>query len=116
MRNKILPLVALAAVTAIAAGPAAQGSPQATRTVAVGNDFFSPRKLTVGAGTTVRWRWRRGADAHNIKLRRGPRGVRRFSSKTRDAPFSFRRRLSRRGTYSMICTLHSGMTQRITVK
>ena len=116
MRNRILPLVAVAAAAVVAAGPAAHGSPQATKTVGVGDDFFSPRTLTVGAGTTVSWKWRRGASFHNVKLRRGPSGVRRFSSRTRDAPFTFRRTLSRRGSYSMICTLHGGMRQRITVR
>ena len=51
-----------------------------------------------------------------MKLAKGPRGVRGFKSKTRSAPYSYTHKLSRRGTYSMKCTLHSGMTQKITVK
>ena len=110
-------LIALIVGGALLLGPTANGAGKAaTRTVSVGNDFFSPKRVSVSSGTTVRWRWRSGAATHNVKLRKGPRGVKGFRSKTRDAPYSYTRRLSRRGTYSMFCTLHQGMTQRITVK
>ena len=116
MSRALTALAVIATGLALALGPAAEGRHQATRTVSVGNDFFSPKRVSVNSGTTVRWRWRRGANTHNVKLRRGPRGTKGFKSKTRDAPYSYTRRLVRRGTYSMFCTLHAGMTQRITVR
>ena len=116
MIRALTALAAIATVFALALGPAAQGRHQATKTVSVGNNFFSPKRTSVSSGTTVRWRWRRGANTHNVKLSRGPRGTKGFKSKTRDAPYSYTRRLVRRGRYTLVCTLHSGMTQRITVR
>ncbi len=116
MIRALIAVAVIATGLAVALGPAAQGAHQATRTVSVGDNFFSPKRLSVSSGTTVRWRWRRGANTHNVKLSRGPRGTRGFKSKTRDAPYSYTRRLVRRGRYSLVCTIHSGMTQRITVR
>ncbi len=116
MIRALTAVAAIATVLALALGPAAQGRHQATRTVSVGNDFFSPKRLSVSSGTTVRWRWRSSANTHNVKLSRGPRGTRGFKSKTRDAPYSYTRRLVRRGGYTLVCTIHSGMTQKITVR
>lgn len=116
MIRALTAVAAIATLIALVLGPAAQGRQQATRTVSVGDNFFSPKRASVSSGTTVRWRWRRGAATHNVKLSRGPRGTRGFKSKTRDAPYSYTRRLVRRGRYSLVCTIHSGMTQRITVR
>jgi len=71
----------------------------------------------VKAGTVVKWKWQSdNADSHNVKLRRGPRGVRKFASEIAATDYSYKKKLSKRGKYSLYCTLHEGMTQTITVK
>jgi plastocyanin len=91
--------IALAA-TLLAAVPAAG----ATRTVRIGDDWFvrdgSPTTVSVTKGTTVRWRWT-GDDDHNV-VARGPA---RFRSDLKDSG-TFSRKLRRRGTYRIMCTIH----------
>jgi plastocyanin len=78
--------------------------------VTVGDDFFRPRKLDVRAGTRVRWTWR-GRDVHNVTVTSGPV---RFKSPTQRSG-TFSRKLSRRGTYRIVCTVH-GQRMTITVR
>lgn len=98
-----------------AAGDGADGGAgrsQAARTagVTVGDDFFRPRRLSVGAGTRVRWVWR-GRDIHNVTVTSGPR---RFASPTQSRG-TFSRTLRRRGLYRIVCTVH-GQRMRIRVR
>lgn len=105
--------LALTATTLLAAGavavPAADSA--STRTVKVGDDFFAAKSLTVTRNTTVRWRWV-GESAHNVTVDSGPR---KFRSTTKRSG-SFSRKLTRRGTYRIVCTIHFGMKQTIRVK
>lgn len=76
--------------------------------VTVGDDFFSPRRLSVGSGTRVRWVWR-GSNLHNVTVTSGPR---RFASRTQSRG-AFARTLRRRGLYRIVCTVH---TQRMRIR
>ncbi|MCW3012314.1 MAG: hypothetical protein JWO90_2718 [Solirubrobacterales bacterium] len=88
-----------------------------TRTVTIGDNFYSPAKMTVKVGTTVRWRWPQDTgDSHDVKLRSAPKGVRRFHSEEAGSAYSFKRKLTVAGTYRIVCTLHDEMRQTITVK
>ncbi len=103
--------------TVLAAGPAADAARAPKKTVKIGDNYFSPKKTSVKAGTTVTWKWRSdNADSHDVKLRKGPKGVKRFTSDIASTDYSYKKKLSKRGTYSLYCTLHEGMTQKITVK
>ena len=97
---------AAAAVALVAPAPA----PAATKTVTVGDNFFvrssGTPALTVARGTTVRWVWR-GSAPHNVTVMRGPQ---RFRSKTQRRG-SFSKRLSRPGTYTIVCTVHGAGDQ-----
>ena len=77
----------------------------AARTVKVGDDYFvrkgDPPTVTVSKGTRVTWRWV-GDDFHNLRVTRGPV---KFSSDYQDSG-RFSRKLRRRGTYKIICTVH----------
>jgi plastocyanin len=88
-------------VMLLAASPAAA----APRKVKVGDDWFvrdgNPTTVTVKKGTRVRWRWT-GRDDHNVSVRSGPA---RFRSDLMDSG-TFSRKLRRRGTYRIICTVH----------
>jgi plastocyanin len=76
------------------------------RNVKVADDYFvrssGVATVTVTKGTTVKWVWR-GNRQHNVTVQKGPQ---RFQSalKTRG---SFKRRMTRKGTYTIICTIHA---------
>lgn len=96
-------------------GPRAAAA-AASRTVKVRDNVFSPARLIVRRRTTVRWSWpSQPGDVHDVKLASGPRGVKRFQSDPASSDFSFRRRLTRPGTYRILCTLHAA-EMRMTIR
>ena len=108
--RKLIVLVVLVAVIAVAAVAMPAGA--ATKSVRVDDDFFSPRSISVARGTTVAWRFV-GDEAHNVTVTRGPV---RFRSTNRRSG-TYRKRLTRRGTYSILCTLHApGMKMTVRVR
>ena len=102
-------LVALAAtvVVALAAVPALA----ATKTVRVDDNVFRPDSVTVNRGDTVRFRWV-GDAMHNVRKTSGP-SFRNISNRTSG---TVSRRLTRRGTLRLLCTIHPGMDMRIRVR
>src|SRR5215210_7911203 len=110
MKSKLL-TVALAG--AVAAGASALPSLAAgTTTVAVKDDKFVPKTLTVKKGTTVKWVWK-GDSPHNVTVVKGPA---KFRSSTKKKG-SFKRTPKKAGTYRIVCTVHApDMRMRLTVK
>jgi plastocyanin len=108
------PLIAVVlAGAALAAAPAEAGT---TRTVKVEDNFFAPKKITVNLNTTVRWTWPEdGGDVHDVKLESGPKGVKKFESDPGSGGYSYRRKLSRAGTYKLLCTFHEDDDMRMTI-
>ncbi len=104
--RKLLALAAVAAA-AFAAVPAFA----ATRTVRVADDVFRPSSLSANRGDTIRFRWV-GDNPHNVVVARGPV---KFRSSTKDSG-TFSRRVRRRGTYRIVCTVHSGMRMTLRVR
>jgi plastocyanin len=51
-----------------------------------------------------------------VKLKKGPKGVKRFHSDPAAADFTYKRTLKVKGKYSIICTFHENMVQTITVR
>jgi len=106
-------LLALAAVGATAAaGVTAIPALGATKSVRLVDNKFSPASVTVRRGTTVRFVWA-GENPHNVFVTRGPVKFNSGPAKVRD---SLRKRMTRRGTYSIVCTLHGGMTLKLRVR
>jgi plastocyanin len=103
------PIIAAAAAAALAA--AAIPAHAATKTVRVDDNVFAPKTLSVKRGDTVRFRWV-GDAPHNVVVTRGPQRFR--SSIMRSG--SYRKRLRRRGTYTIVCTIHPGMTMKLRVR
>lgn len=124
--NKTTVTTALLAGTALAFGgaSAATAGPHASaaakpvkKTIKVGDDYFSPKKLSLPVNSTVTYKWLSGnSETHDVKLKKGPRGFKRFHSDSAATDFSYRKKLTKKGTYSILCTFHEGMTQTITVK
>ena len=104
--KRLLALVVAGALLAVAAIPAFG----ATKTISVRDDFFSPKSTSVKRNTTVKWVWR-GDRPHNVTVTRGPV---KFRSTTKTSG-TYRKKMTRRGTYRIVCTLHSGMTQTLKV-
>jgi plastocyanin len=104
-----------AAVFAVApAGLAANPKP---RTVKVGDDYFSPLSMKVRPKTKIVWKWLvANGNTHDVKLKKGPKGVKKFHSDPATSDFVFKRTLYKKGTYKVICTFHEDMKMTITVK
>jgi plastocyanin len=110
---------AAAALVAAAclAVPAAAASGASVQRVKVGDDYYGPTKLTVKAGTKVRWVWLAdNGDSHDVKLVKAPHAVKRFHSASAATDYTFTRKLTKRGTYKIVCTLHQDMTMSIRVR
>ena len=103
-------LVFLIAVTALGGHVAASAA--GGRTVALRNIAFSPKSLAIAKGTTVTFAFRDGSTDHNVVSI----GSRRFRSIGVRSAGSPRRTFNRAGTYRYECTLHPGMTGRISVR
>ena len=107
---RLLLIVLALAVVAIAPATAAAK----TRNVKIGDNFFvrsgSPKPtVKVHKGTTVRWNWT-GSHSHNV-VGSGPASFQ--SALKRSGHFS--KKMKRRGTYSVICQIHSGMKMKLKV-
>jgi plastocyanin len=113
----LLGAAALAAAPSLALAAGSSSKPK-TRTVKVEDNYYGPSKLTVHVGDTVKWHWGEDeTDVHDVKLAKGPTGVKTFQSDALAGGDDFKRRLTKPGTYKIICTFHEeemGMT--ITVK
>jgi plastocyanin len=126
VRRRTTIVLALTGAAAVAAAPATAGSQKKSskksaksRTVKVEDNYFQPRKLTVKKGTRITWVWPDGGgDVHDVKLTKGPKGVKKFQSDPGSAGFRYRRTLTKPGKYQILCTFHEedGMRMTITVK
>jgi plastocyanin len=79
--------------------PAAAG---AKVKVKLKDDRFAPTSVTVAKGTTVKWVWR-GKHKHDVAVASGPS----FFRSERKRSGSFKKRMKARGTYQLVCTVHS---------
>lgn len=102
-------LLVLALLTVLS-GALAATALAATKTVKVGDNWFvrssGTPKVTVNRGDTVSWRFV-GDAPHNVAVTRGPT---RFRSKTMSSG-TFRKRVTRKGTYTIVCTIHGASDQ-----
>ena len=111
MRRAVL--VALVLAVALAA-PASAGK---GKTVRIFDNYYVKDELKVAKGTTITWRWPDEAgDVHDVKLKKGPKGVKKFHSEPASAGYSFKRKLKKPGRYRIVCTLHEEMKMTITVR
>jgi plastocyanin len=99
-----LPVAACAALAVPAFGAS-------TTSIKMGDNFFKPTKVTVKKGTTVRWKWSTKAP-HNV-VGRGPA---RFTSGSPKTKGNFSRKLTKAGTYRIVCVVHPAMKLTISVR
>jgi plastocyanin len=105
MRRMLAAAVLSAGLTAVLAAPA-----HAAPTVRVGDNWFSPKTLTVDQHSTVTWRFV-GDRVHKVKVTSGPQ---RFKSPARSSG-TYVRHMMYRGTYRIVCAIHDG-SQKMTLK
>ena len=110
-------LLAAAAVVPVvngreASAATAPSARAAATAVAIGDNYFKPRRVWVRRGASVTWRWR-GDRRHNVYFTAGPRHPR-----TCGARRSGRcaRRFRRAGVYEYVCIFHGSMAGRIVVR
>ena len=107
MRKLFLAVLALSALAALAGTALA-----ATKSVKVGDNYYvrasGVPKVTVSKGTTVRWRFA-GDNPHSVTVSRGPV---KFNSGVRSSG-SYRKKMRRRGTYTIYCTIHGASDQKM---
>jgi plastocyanin len=110
--RKLLVLIVLAAVAVVSAALATSAPSASAKRVNVGDNWFvratGVPTVTVSQGTRVRWVWT-GRDLHNVKVKRGPA---RFTSPSKTSG-SFVKRMRKRGTYTIICSIHGGGDQKM---
>jgi plastocyanin len=108
--RKLLVLVVVAAVGGLLAVFAAS-APSAQRVTIGDNYFVRPSgvpTVTVSKGTRVKWVWT-GRSRHNVKAVSGPSS---FGSSTMRTG-TYVKRMRKRGTYTIICTVHGASDQKM---
>ena len=115
MKRSAIALTALAACALVPATAGAGAGP--TKTVTIHDNYFTPGKLTVKSGTTIRWTFPSGlTNTHDVMLDKHPRGVKMFMSDYAAGDYSYKHKLTTPGTYTFLCELHQGMNMKIVVK
>lgn len=112
-------LTGTVAVPVAGAAPSAKPKP-VVKKVKVGDDFYSPTKLTIKVGDKVNFIWSStNLETHNVTLISGPKGVskKQFTSLDGSTSFHFERKFTVPGKYHFRCTIHPTMMNTfITVK
>ena len=103
----MLAVLATSAPSVDGAGAVSSGG--ATKIVSVDDNFFKPKRVLVAVGDRVTWKWV-GYVAHNVVVEKGPQ---KFKSKTKTEG-TFSRVIQKPGAYKIVCTLHPGMTMKLT--
>ena len=114
MKKQLIGVLAGAAL--LSAAPV-QGATK--KTIKVGDYYYTPTTVAVKRSTTVTWRWpgfEEAGDVHDVKLKSGPKGVKRFASEAASTDYAFKRKLTVAGTYKIVCTLHHEMRMTIKVR
>ena len=117
MKVAVAALIAVLAGAALISAAPVQGA--AKKTVTVGDDYMLPAKLNLKRGTTVVWRWpgfEAAGDVHDVGLKSGPKGVKKFRSEAASTDYSYKKKLTVPGTYKLSCSLHHEMKMTIKVR
>ncbi|MBA3746797.1 MAG: cupredoxin domain-containing protein [Solirubrobacterales bacterium] len=111
MKPRSISLLALAA-SSLAIGGSVAVSEAGSRTVTLRDIEFSPERLSISKGTTVAFKFRDGTTVHDVRST----GSKRFKPISDRSSGSVSRTFTSAGTYRYVCTLHPGMSGRITVR
>jgi hypothetical protein len=107
VRTLLVPILALTLVTAPAYA--------ASRTIRIGDDWFvqpGNGNASVKKNTRVVWR-NTGDKPHNVTVRKGPV---KFRSGVVMPGRRYARKMTRKGTYRIVCTIHTGQKMTLRVR
>lgn len=113
----LFPAAVIAAVivglpASVPASPA-ESAGRADVRIAVEDNFFSQRSVTVERGEKVKWVWK-GENRHNLTFRKVPKDTSERGSRTKRRG-KWSRTFWRPGRYRYVCTLFAGMRGEVTV-
>ena len=118
-------LALLAALGAlVVAGPAGAGPTTGhaaavkpkTTAAQVYDQGFTPPTVKIKLNGTIKWTWdNSNADVHTVTLNSAPKGVGIFGSSKRAVNYSFSHKFTKVGKYVILCSVHPGNQQKITV-
>ena len=84
----------------------------ADKTIAVKDNFFSPKKVKVKVGDEVTWEFL-GTAVHNVTVKKGPV---KFKSLSKGKGYEYSQTIKKPGKYNIVCTLHTGMKMTLKAK
>ena len=83
--------------------------------IEVDDNYFvrkgAPPTVTVNSGAKVEWEWE-GRNPHNVTVTKGPV---KFHSRTQSSG-RYEKKLTRGGTYKIVCTIHAPMKMTLKVR
>ena len=105
-------LVALALTGVGAASGSGLRASGKSKTKVVADDYYSPGKVTVKQGTTIKWVWKNGQTdhTHTVTEEMGS-----FTSKETDVG-TYKHKFKKAGKFKIVCATHPDMTMKVTVK
>jgi plastocyanin len=113
-------IAVVAGVALLSAAPAVATAKPRGKTIRIYDNYFVPDAVKVKSGATVTWKWpgfdEASGDVHDVKLKSGPKGVKKFHSEAASTDYSFKRKLKVAGKYKIVCTLHEEMRMTIRVR
>ena len=115
---RLAAVAVVAGVALLSATPAQAARPKG-KTIRIFDNYFVPDAVKVKRGATVTWKWPgfdQAGDVHDVKLKSGPKGVKKFHSEAASTDYTFKRRLRVVGKYRIVCTLHEEMRMTIRVR
>jgi plastocyanin len=108
-------IAVLSAVAVVVAGFTAIPAVAATKRVSVADNVFRPKSVSIRRNDLIRFVWT-GDNPHNVVTTRRPRGAKRITIGIRRSG-TVRKRFTRRGTYRLLCSVHSpSMTMTVRVR
>jgi plastocyanin len=116
---RLAAVAVVAGVALVSAAPAVAAAKPKGKTIRIYDNYFVPDAVKVKVGATVTWKWpgfEEAGDVHDVKLKSGPKGVKRFQSEAASTDFTFKRKLKVAGKYKIVCTLHEEMRMTIRVR
>jgi plastocyanin len=105
----VIAALAVAGILAIASG--ASG---ASKTIDVGDNFFAPQKAKIKKNDKLKFNWT-GVEEHDVARAKGP-GKFFESGPITGSGVQFVHKFTKKGDYTLICTLHQEMKMKVEVK
>ena len=113
MRKLMLSLAAVAVLAIAFAANASAGDPPVhkagTKTIQLGDNFFKPKTVTVKKGTTIKFKFN---GFHNVEAD----GKAAFKNIPNRSSGTVNRKATKKGKFKLLCSIHDGMTMKLTVK